>query len=158
MHISCHVAFTVLAVSAFAIVGACSPAPSETPGVLTVTDAWSMATPSGATVAAGYMTIRNSTAAPVRLVSGETPAAKRVEVHAMSIDGGVMMMRPIEGGLEIPVGGAVELKPGGFHLMLIGLKASLGVGRPVPLTLIFDNGMRVEAPLSVRAMAGAHGH
>jgi copper(I)-binding protein len=69
-----------------------------------------------------------------------------------------MTMRPVEGGLEIPAGGAVELKPGGLHLMLIGLKAPLSEGGNVPLTLVFDNGMRVDAALSVRAMGGGHGH
>lgn len=156
--LSRRLVFKLLTASALAVVGACSPAPSAAPGTLSVADAWSMATPSGAAVAAGYMTIQNSTDAPVRLVSGETSAAERVEVHTMSMDGSVMKMRPVEGGLEVPAGGAVELKPGGLHLMLIGLKAPLSEGGSVPLTLIFDNGMRVEAPLSVRAMGGGHDH
>jgi copper(I)-binding protein len=91
-------------------------------------------------------------------MGGETVAAERVEVHNMSMDGGVMTMRPVEGGLEIPAGGAVELKPGGLHLMLIGLKAPLTEGGSVPLTLVFDNGERIDAPLGVRAMGGGHGH
>jgi copper(I)-binding protein len=150
--------FAVLGVSAFAALGACSPAPSAKPGELHVTDAWSMATPPGAAVGAGYLTIQNQGSATVRLMGGESPAAERVEVHTMSMDGGVMTMRPVDGGLEIPAGGAVELKPGGLHLMLIGLKAPLTAGGSVPLTLIFDNGARIDAPLGVRAMGGGHDH
>jgi copper(I)-binding protein len=150
--------FAVLGVSALAVLTACSPAPSAKPGELLVTDAWSMATPPGAAVGAGYMTIQNQTGAVVRLIGGESPAAERVEVHTMSMDGGVMTMRPVDGGLEIPAGGVVELKPGGLHLMLIGLKAPLAEGGSVPLTLIFDNGARIDAPLGVRAMGGGHDH
>jgi copper(I)-binding protein len=139
-------------------VAACSPAPQSTPGALSVVEPWTMATPPGAAVGVGYMTIRNQTGAAVRLTGGESPAAQRVEVHSMSMDGGVMTMRPVEGGLEIPVGGAIELKPDGLHLMLIGLKAPLTEGGSIPLTLVFDNGTRIDAPLTVREMGGGHGH
>jgi len=138
---------------------ACSPAPSSKPGGgIVVSGAWTMATPSGAVVAAGYMTIQNQSRAGVTLVRGETPAASRVEVHTMSMDGGVMQMRPVDGGLAIPAGGGVELKPGGLHLMLIGLQKPLVEGESVPLTLVFDNGTRVGTTLQVRAMGGGHGH
>jgi copper(I)-binding protein len=139
-------------------VAACSPAPQGTPGALTIVEPWAMATPPGAAVGVGYMTIRNQTGAAVRLTGGESPVAQRVEVHSMSMDGGVMTMRPVEGGLEIPAGGAVELKPDGMHLMLIGLQRPLIEGESVTLTLVFDNGMRIDAPLSVRAMGGGHDH
>ena len=139
-------------------VAACSPAPQSMPGALSVVDPWTMATPPGAAVGAGYMTIRNQTGAAVRLTGGESPVAQRVEVHSMSMDGGVMMMRPVEGGLEIPAGGSVELKPDGMHLMLIGLQRPLVVGESVKLTLVFDDSTRIDAPLSVRAMGGGHDH
>jgi copper(I)-binding protein len=76
----------------------------------------------------------------------------------MSMEGGVMQMRRMAEGLEIPANGEVELKPGGFHLMLIGLKAPLGEGESVPMTLIFEGGARVEVTLGVRAMGSGHGH
>lgn len=104
------------------------------------------------------MTIANDGVAAVRLTVGESAVAERVEVHAMSVVGGVMRMRPIEGGLEIPSGGAVELKPSGMHLMLIGLRRPLVAGESVAVTLIFADGARLEAPLNVRAMGGGHGH
>lgn len=152
--------FRALALAAVVVLSACSPAPSNTPGgaPIVVSDSWSMATPPGAAVGVGYMTINNQGAAAVRLTGCETTAAERVEVHNMSMDGGVMTMRPVEGGLEIPAGGAVELKPGGLHLMLIGLKAPLTEGGSVPLSLVFDNGTRIDAALAVRAMGGGHDH
>lgn len=137
--------------------GACSPAPTGGTGV-TVDSAWTNATPPGATVGAGYMTIRNGDAAPTRLTTATSDASERVEVHTMSMENGVMSMRPVDGGLEIPAGGAVELKPGGLHLMLIGLKAPLTEGASVPVTLVFESGARVDVALAVRAMGGGHDH
>jgi copper(I)-binding protein len=143
-----------------AAVGACSPAPTPKSGTggIVVADAWTMATPPGAAVAAGYMKIQNQASAPVRLVGGLSPVAQSVEVHNMTMDGGVMQMRPVDGGLEIPANSAVELKPGGLHLMLIGLQRPLAEGESVPVTLTFDDGTRVDAVLAVRAMGGGHGH
>jgi len=145
-------AFVALAVAA------CSPSGDKPSGQVTVLDAWTMATPPGADVGAGYMQISNGGTAPVRLIGGETPASATVEVHMMSMDNGVMRMRPASEGLEIPAGGQVALEPGGYHLMLIGLKAPLAEGASVPLTLVFDGGLRIETVLAVRAMGGGHGH
>ncbi len=153
--VSRRLVFAVLGVSAFAALGACSPAPTHS---ITVSDPWSNATPSGATVAAGYLTIRNDGRTPVKLTGGESAVCQSVEVHSMTMDNGVMIMRPVEGGLEIPVGGAVELKPGGLHLMLVGLQKPLVEGESVKVTLNFDNGMRVDAAFAVRAMGGGHDH
>jgi periplasmic copper chaperone A len=146
---------------AFAVVAAlagCSPAPSGSAGGIAVVDAWTNATPPGAAVGAGYMTIRNSGASPARLNGAASGAAERVEVHSMSMENGVMSMRPVEGGLEIPASGSVELKPGGLHLMLIGLKQPLTEGTTVPLTLVFESGARVDVALAVRAIGGGHEH
>lgn len=136
---------------------ACSPTPSA-PARIVVADAWTNATPPGAAVGVGYVTIRNEGGVPARLVGGETAVAERVEIHSMSMEGGVMSMRPVAGGVEVPSAGAVELKPGGMHLMLIGLKRPFAEGQSVALTLIFEGGMRVEATLAVRAMGGGHDH
>lgn len=151
--------FTRLAfvVAVVAAVNACSPAPTGGTGI-TVDNAWTNATPPGATVGAGYMTIRNGDEAAARLSGMASGAAERVELHTMSMDNGVMTMRPVEGGLEIPAGGAVELKPGGLHLMLIGLKQPLAEGTTVPVTLVFDSGARVDVALAVRAIGDGHGH
>ena len=147
------VAFTLVTFT----IAACSPSGDKPSGQIAVLDAWTMATPPGADVGAGYMRISNETASTVRLLDGETPASATVEMHLMSMDGGVMRMRPAGEGLEIPAGGQVTLEPGGYHLMLIGLKAPLSEGDSVPLTLVFDGGARVETALTVRAMGGGHG-
>lgn len=140
---------------AIVCLAACSPASS---GAVRVSGAWAPATPKGAPVGAGYMTIANDGAAAVRLTGGQSAVAERVEIHAMSTIGGVMRMRPIEGGLEVPSGGSVELKPSGMHLMLIGLKRPLVAGESVVVTLIFADGARLETPLEVRTMGSGHGH
>ena len=134
---------------------ACSPPARE--GGVKVVEPWTRATPPGASVGAGYMTIANDGARPVRLLGGETPVAEKVEVHAMSMDGGVMRMRPLTDGLEVPAGGEVELKPGDMHLMLIGMKRPLIEGESVPITLVFDGGVRLDAMLSVEGIGGTHG-
>jgi copper(I)-binding protein len=76
----------------------------------------------------------------------------------MSMVDGVMRMRLIEGGLEIPSGGAVELKPSGMHLMLIGLRRPLIAGENVAVTLVFAGGARLETSLEVRAVGSGHGY
>src|SRR6266581_230067 len=80
-------------------------------GALEIDHPWSRAVPKGATVAAGYVTIKNTGTEPDRLVSGSTPVAGKFEVHEMSMDKGVMKMRPVPAGVEIKPGETVELKP-----------------------------------------------
>src|SRR5215475_797352 len=90
---------------------------------IAIRQAWSRATPKGAQVAAGYLTIENHGASPDKLISAATTAAAKVDLHEMAMAGGVMTMRPVDGGLVIPPGGSVTLAPGGSHLMFIGLTA-----------------------------------
>src|SRR3954447_3318539 len=82
-------------------------------GTLKIEAPWVRATPAGAKVAGGYMTIMNSGAEPDRLIGGTLPQAGRFEVHEMKMDGAMMQMRPLPGGLEIGPGQKVELKPSG---------------------------------------------
>lgn len=107
-------------------------------GPITVDNPWSRQTAPGQSAGGGFMTIANHGRAPDRLLGGSSSVADKVEVHSMTMDGGVMRMRPVTGGLEIPAGGSGELKPGGFHIMLIGLKAPLALGTDVPVTLRFQ--------------------
>src|SRR6202035_5648938 len=86
-------------------------------GPLTIAGPWSRATPQGAAVAAGYMKITNTGTTADRLISGSSDIAPKFEVHEMSMDNGVMKMRPVQGGLEIKPGETVEFKPGSFHVM-----------------------------------------
>jgi hypothetical protein len=116
----------------------------------------------GQMVGAGYLKLANK--GPVdRLVSATSPAAGSVEIHSMSMEGDVMKMRQID-AIELATGQTVELKPGGYHLMLMGLKAPLKVGEKFPLTLKFEKSgevvvtVNVEEPKSKSEAKGAHKH
>ena len=121
-------------------------------GNLQISQPWARATPKGAAVAGGYLKITNTGTMPDRLLGGSTDAAKRFEVHEMSMDNGVMKMRELKSGLEIPPGATVELKPGGFHVMFMGLKAPFAKDTQVPLTLVFEKAGSVDVELMVQAM------
>jgi copper(I)-binding protein len=79
-----------------------------------------------------------------KLVSASSPVAGVTEVHEMKMDGDVMKMRAVQGGLELPAGKAVELKPGGYHVMLMDLKSTLQKDSMIPLTLVFKDAKGVE--------------
>lgn len=131
---------------------------TATAGSLTIEGAWTRATAEGAKVAAGYLTLRNAGSAADTLVSVSTPAAERGEVHDMSMsDDGVMRMRHLADGIEIPAGGAIELKPGGTHLMFMGLKDRLVEGGTVPVTLTFKSGASMTVTLPVKALGASSG-
>ena len=89
----------------------------------------------GAKIGGGYLTIENKGATPDKLIGGASPAAAKVEVHEMAMKDGVMTMRPVKGGLSIPPGQSITLAPGGYHIMLMELKAPLKQGDKVPVTL-----------------------
>lgn len=121
------------------------------PSVL-IEGAWVRLPPPAAPTAAAYMVLHNRGRRADRLLSIESPAAQRVEVHEMSMAGGMMRMRAVP-HLPLSPGGRAELAPGGLHLMLIGLRRPLRAGEPVPLTLRFerDGPRRIDAV--VRAAA-----
>ena len=102
---------------------------------LEVDNAWAGATPGKAENGAAYVTITSPTTD--RLVSASTPVAKKAELHTMSMQGMVMKMRPVS-GVDIPAGQSVSLKPGGEHIMLLGLNQPLREGQSFPLTLDFE--------------------
>jgi periplasmic copper chaperone A len=150
--ISAAAAFLALFAPAFAQQTA---APSLRAGDLVITAPWIRATPRGAPVAGGYLTITNNGSQPDRLVGGSLTAAGRFEVHEMKMDNGVMRMRPVADGLEIKPGQTVELKPGGMHVMFMGLKEQLKAGDTVKGTLEFAQAGKVEVSYPVRAMGGS---
>jgi copper(I)-binding protein len=134
-------------------------------GSLEIKNPWTRATPKGASVAGGFLTITNTGTAADKLVGGSVPFAGRFEVHEMKMDEGVMRMRPLSGGLEIKPGASVEFKPGSYHLMFMGLKQPLHQGQPVKGTLMFEKAGTVEIEYSVEpigaprpAAAGHRGH
>ena len=125
-------------------------------GDLVITQAWSRATPGGAKIAGGFLTIENKGAAPDRLVSGSADIVGKVEIHEMAMNNGVMTMRPLDKGLAIEPGKTVKLAPGGYHLMLMDLKQPLKQGDKVPLTLDFEKAGKVALSLDVQGV-GAQG-
>jgi uncharacterized protein YcnI len=128
-------------------------------GGLVIETPWARATPGGAKVAGGYLKITNTGSAPDRLVGGSFPVAGGVEVHEMGMADGVMKMRELAKGLEIPPGKTVELKPGSFHLMLTGLRAPLKEGDSVKGRLVFEKAGTLEVEFKIGAMgAQSLGH
>src|SRR5262249_2376444 len=124
-------------------------------GSLEIGHPWARATPKGASVGAGYLKIPNKGSAPDRLVGGSSPVADRFEVHEMAMADGVMKMRPLPNGLEIKPGQTVELKPGGSHIMLLGLKQPLEAGKMVKGTLVFKKAGTVEIEYKGEPIGGS---
>jgi copper(I)-binding protein len=122
-------------------------------GDLEIGHPWSRVTPPGAKVAGGYLTIANHGTVPDRLISVTSEIAGKAEVHEMAVKDGVMTMRPVDGGLEIPAGGKVELKPGGYHVMLIDIKRLTEEGERFPATLTFEKAGSVTVEFKVEGMA-----
>jgi copper(I)-binding protein len=156
--------FTICLTAALAIFGCAAQAAEFTVGNLQIANPWTRATPKGSTVAGGYLVITNKGTAPDRLVGGSAAVASRFEVHRMAMENGVMIMRPVEGGLEIKPGESVELKPGSFHVMLMGLKQPLEKGQHVKGTLEFEKAGKVNIEYAVEAIGatpaakGGHQH
>ena len=145
--------FTVHACSALVLAVICAGSASAQQakaGDLVLDNAWSRATPGGAKVGGGYLTVDNKGSAADKLIGGSSPAAGKVEVHEMAMNNGVMTMRPVKDGLSIPAGKSVTLSPGGYHLMLMDLKAPLKKGDKIPVTLKFEKAGNVNITLDVR--------
>jgi periplasmic copper chaperone A len=121
-------------------------------GAIHITQPWSRATPKGATSAAAYMTITNTGAMPDRVTCVSSNVAGECQIHSMTMEGGVMKMRPVEGGLEIKPGETVTLKPASFHVMLIDLKQPLEQGSTIKATLKFENAGTISVDYPVAAI------
>ena len=116
--------------------------------VAEVKDAWARASVPGQMATGAFMKI--TAKETVKLVAGSSPKAGVVEVHEMKMDGNVMKMRAVAGGLDLPAGKTVELKPGGYHVMLMDLKGPLAKDSQVPLTLVFKDAKGVESKLELK--------
>lgn len=122
---------------------------------LTIAQPYVRATMPGQSTGGGYLKLHNRGPAD-RLIAASTPASATVELHSMTMEGDVMRMRQLD-AIELPAGKTVELKPGGIHLMLMGLKAPLKLGDDVVLKLRFEKAGEVTVQAKVRAAdAGAH--
>lgn len=122
------------------------------------TGPWCRPTPNGMDMTACYITLTSSTGD--RLTSIISPRAAQSTLHAVSTEGGVMSMSPMEDGLELPAGQAVALAPGGDHIMLTGVTVPLAEGDRVPLALTFESGAQIalEAPVRADAPGGEPDH
>ncbi|HWM82837.1 MAG TPA: copper chaperone PCu(A)C [Pseudolabrys sp.] len=132
-------------------------------GDLRIEKPWSRATPGGAKIGGGYLTIVNDGASADRLIAVTSSAAAKVEIHEMSMQNGVMHMQPVKGGITVEPRKTVALAPGGYHLMLMNLKAPLKQGDKVPVTLEFEKAGKVNVTLDVQGIgaqtpAGGNGH
>ena len=138
----------------FASVLLISPIPAQrvTSANIVVTQAWSRATPSGSKVAGGYLAIENKALVADRLLSGSTVVAKKLEIHEMAVNDGVMTMRPVENGLTIEPGRTLTFAPGGLHLMFLGLLAPLKQGDQIPVSLKFERAGEIMVLFEVQAM------
>ena len=157
---------SLLALSLFFAAAACgAPAsPSSAHEVhaaaqLSVHDAWATPTPAGVDVSAGYLTITNGAGRTDHLLSATSPRAANVEVHEMSMDGGVMRMRAL-GRLAVPAGGDVSLAPGGLHLMFFGVQQPFSEGEDIAVRLVFEHAGAIDVTLPVQRTAptGHSGH
>jgi copper(I)-binding protein len=127
-------------------------------GDLTIGHPWSRATLPGAKVAAGYLTVKNAGSAPDRLISVTADIAGKGEIHEMTVKDGVMTMRPLADGLEVPAGGEVKLEPGSYHIMFVGLKAPAVEGVKFPGTLTFEKAGTVKVEFTVDKAGGEADH
>jgi periplasmic copper chaperone A len=121
-------------------------------GSIQISQPWARATPKGASSGAAYMTVTNSGATAQHLNCVSSDAATECQIHEMTMDGGVMKMRPVQGGLEVKPGETVTLKPGGFHVMLVGLKGPLLAGKSLDATFKVDDGATVQVEFPVAAI------
>jgi periplasmic copper chaperone A len=122
-------------------------------GALTLEEPVMRAVAGGGANTAGYLTIVNSGTAPDKLVSASCTCARSVQVHESHVMNGTAMMMAV-GPLEIPAGGKVSFSPGGYHLMVMGLKAGLADGATQELTLKFQHAGEIKVPFQVRSRIG----
>ncbi len=162
----------MIALAAIALVGvvvaACSGAASPTPtsGGLTVEGAWARTSTGMANAGAAYLVVKNPTGIADALVGVSTPAAGSAQIHETytlpapsgsmmpatsgAAGGSMMAMRPVA-KIEVPAGGTIELKPGGYHIMLMGLTHELTAGETIVLTLTFEKASPITVTADVRA-------
>jgi len=154
---------TIMVAAAISMTSVSAYAEEVKMGDLTLSNTWTRATPPNAKAGGGFVTITNNGAEADRLVSAASDVSKRVEIHEMAVADGVMKMRELENGIEIPAGETVVLKPGGLHIMFMGLNGKFEEGQDVAVSLTFEKAGSVDIDLSVAAMGAKkmnhdHGH
>ena len=137
---------TLILILAMVMLSACQPSGPK----IVVGDAWGRSSPMMAKAGAVYVLVENQGSEADRLIGASSAAANAVEIHESFMDNGVSM-RPVEGGINIPAGGKVELKPGGYHIMLIDLAQPLDVGAKITVTLQFEKSGEITLEAEIRA-------
>lgn len=122
---------------------------------IAISGAFARATPPGAPVGGGYLTITNNGATADRLLSASSPAAGAVSLHEMKMQGDVMKMRDLADGIDIPAGGTVTLTPSGLHMMFEHLHGGFVQGKTVPVTLTFQKAGAITVKLDVLGIAAS---
>jgi hypothetical protein len=119
-------------------------------GAIHIAQPWARATPKGASSGAGYLTVTNNGPTPDRLNCVSDDASAKCQIHTMTMENGLMKMRPVEGGLEIKPGETVTLKPSSIHVMFLELKHPLELGKTAEATLQFEKAgtVKVEFPIA----------
>ncbi|MGP1397916.1 MAG: copper chaperone PCu(A)C [Inquilinaceae bacterium] len=135
-----------------AVVALTAPAHDYRAGDIRIDHPWSRATAPTAQTGAGFLVMANEGQEDDRLLSATADVAEKVELHRTEAVDGVMRMRPQTDGIPVPAGESVTLEPGGFHIMLIGLKEPLVEGSSVPITLTFERAGEVAVDLTVESI------
>ena len=149
-----NLSLTGAAVAALALAGFATTARAADydVGSIHIAQPWARATPKGASAGAAYLTITNNGTAPDRVSCVSSDDSAKCQIHTMTMDNGVMKMRPVEGGLEIKPGQTVTLKPGGLHVMLVELKHPLEQGKAAEATFQFEKAGTVKVAFPVLAL------
>ena len=155
---------TLLLVSALSLGFVSAPALAQHAGhgpqtdTIRVEQPWVRATTPGAKVAGGFFALVNTGTAADKLTGGTADFADRVEVHEMAVVDNMMTMKRLDAGLEVAPGATVELKPGSYHIMFVGLKRQLTAGETVKVVLNFEKAGAVPVDCAVKTAPGQSGH
>jgi copper(I)-binding protein len=140
--------FTAAALAVFGMSTSGAPV-AKAADRMAVERAWTRATPPSAKTASAYLVLRNVGSSDDRLLRIESQVAETIEVHSMTMDGGIMRMRRLDAPLTVPASGEVRLDPGGLHLMMMGLKTPLREGERVKLDLVFERAGQVVVEMPI---------
>lgn len=149
---------SVAAATALTLISFSSFAGDYSVGDLSISKTWTRATPPKAKAGGGFVEIVNTGSDTDRLIAVSSDVAGKTEIHEMAVTDGVMKMRELENGIEIPAGETVTLKPGGLHIMFMGLKQSFEQGSKVPVVLTFEKAGDVSVELDVAKMGAKSMH
>ncbi|KZK90221.1 hypothetical protein PsAD5_04655 [Pseudovibrio sp. Ad5] len=147
----------LVAAALVAFTGSAALADSIQHGDLTIKDAWTRATPPKAKGGGAFVSITNNGSEDARLTGAVSGYAKRTEIHEMAVNDGIMKMRKLDDGVVIPAGETLELKPGSYHVMFMGLNQAFKMGEELKVTLEFEKAGPVEVTFPVMKMGAKSG-